>query len=97
MGCADPSDRENACEGDKNKREVSAEADAWTERFHQAPCGEITRWTWTTTARAAKRPSKRAVAYATVALDADVANLDKIKHIVVLMMENRLFDQTLGT
>jgi len=45
----------------------------------------------------APRATKRsAAAYASVALDPGVANLDKIKHVVALMMENRSFDQMLG-
>jgi phospholipase C len=43
-----------------------------------------------------KRSAKSAIAYTAVSPDPDVQNLDKIEHIVVLMMENRSFDQMLG-
>ncbi|MDQ2855256.1 MAG: hypothetical protein M3R68_02920 [Acidobacteriota bacterium] len=39
---------------------------------------------------------KKAVAFAALADDPTVANLDKIEHIVVLMLENRSFDHILG-
>jgi len=46
--------------------------------------------------RTAKRQEQPAGAYTVVAPDPGVTNLDKIKHVVVLMMENRSFDQMLG-
>jgi phospholipase C len=52
-------------------------------------------------ARPRSRPTKRAVSsgevkLATVAADETLPNLDKIEHIVVLMLENRSFDHMLG-
>jgi phospholipase C len=43
-----------------------------------------------------KRLAAASVSFAAVAPDATLANLDKIEHIVVLMMENRSFDHLLG-
>ncbi|TMK78158.1 MAG: hypothetical protein E6G45_07365 [Actinobacteria bacterium] len=45
-------------------------------------------------AKAAARPSRRA--YVAAAADDTLANLQKIQHIVVLMLENRSFDHMLG-
>src|SRR5258705_9581275 len=39
---------------------------------------------------------KKAPAFAPVAADPTLSNLDKIEHIVVLMQENRSFDHVLG-
>lgn len=46
--------------------------------------------------RAASRAGKAAVTFAAVAADPTLDNLNKIEHIVVLVMENRSFDHMLG-
>jgi phospholipase C len=45
---------------------------------------------------AAKKGLLESVSFAPVALDATLDNLNKIEHIVVLMLENRSFDHVLG-
>lgn len=50
----------------------------------------------TSASRTTRRSSKPTVTYAAIAVDPYLANLDRIKHVVVLMMENRSFDQMLG-
>src|SRR5436189_1302375 len=47
-------------------------------------------------AKAKPALKKKPQAFAAVATDPLIANLDKIDHIVVLMMENRSFDHILG-
>jgi len=49
-----------------------------------------------TASKAKVAPRKKAAAFVAVAADPTLANLDKIEHIVVLMMENRSFDHILG-
>jgi hypothetical protein len=44
----------------------------------------------------AKALTAAAVSFVPVAPDATLANLDRIEHVVVLMMENRSFDHVLG-
>src|SRR3954447_26178183 len=50
----------------------------------------------TSKAASSSRPTAARQTYVAAAVDADAANLKKIDHIVVLMMENRSFDHMLG-